>query len=262
MQTVWHLCDHETQSRSLKVTWMGKVQGVLPSCKVCQLSYLQCARKSQCWRFCHIWTVRQLASLTLIDSLFFLCESKVRMLFFFFSLFYFGLLKLVWHSTSTWQPQTPPGMPHHTVPHQQQCPDSSLTFHVPRSKPIWTHFEQVGQTWFMQSEHPCKHVWAVQGTPAGVGGHSGACDSQPDPVHAEEIPGSYWFSRRTIPMLISMPFSCKILPNGTVFLDKELFDPYQLQNEISWTCCFLLLNFWTSVKLWNKSNMRFFIWIQ
>ena len=34
VETVWHCCDLEIQSRSLKVVWMGKAQWVLPSCKV------------------------------------------------------------------------------------------------------------------------------------------------------------------------------------------------------------------------------------
>ena len=46
-ETVWHCCDLEIQSWSLKVAWMGKAQQVLPSCKVWHLLYLHCLRKLQ-----------------------------------------------------------------------------------------------------------------------------------------------------------------------------------------------------------------------
>ena len=45
VKSVWHCCDLQIQSMSMKVVWMGKAQGVLPSCKVCHLSYLQCQKK-------------------------------------------------------------------------------------------------------------------------------------------------------------------------------------------------------------------------
>ena len=45
VKTIWHCCDIEILSRSLKVVWMNKAQYVLPSWKVWHLSYLQCPRK-------------------------------------------------------------------------------------------------------------------------------------------------------------------------------------------------------------------------
>ena len=33
VKTVWHCCDLEIPSRSLKVVWKGKAQSVLPACK-------------------------------------------------------------------------------------------------------------------------------------------------------------------------------------------------------------------------------------
>ena len=40
VKTVWHCCDLEVQSRSLKVVWMGRAQSVLTSRKVWHLLYL------------------------------------------------------------------------------------------------------------------------------------------------------------------------------------------------------------------------------
>ena len=40
VKTVWHCCDPEIQSRSLKVVKMGKAQWVLSPCKVWHLSYI------------------------------------------------------------------------------------------------------------------------------------------------------------------------------------------------------------------------------
>ena len=50
-KTVWHCCDLEIWSTSLKMVWTGKAQWVVPSCKVWHLSYVWCLSKSQCLSF-------------------------------------------------------------------------------------------------------------------------------------------------------------------------------------------------------------------
>ena len=53
VKTVWHCCDLEIWSRSMKVVWTSIVQQVVISCKVWQLTHLLCLRKSQRKSCCH-----------------------------------------------------------------------------------------------------------------------------------------------------------------------------------------------------------------
>ena len=73
---------------------------------------------------------------------------------------------------------------------------------------------RVVQVCWRQSECLCKCVWVVLGT-QGVVGHPSTNDLQPDPVHAWEMLDSYWFSRRTHPLLIRVSLSCKIPSDWT-----------------------------------------------
>ena len=167
----------------------------------------------------------------------------------FFAVF-FQASNVAWRCISTWQCQTWCSMPHHTVSHQQHHPNSpllALASQVPRYKANQTHFGWVGQTCSRQSEHPCKFTWVVPGTPAGGGGHPSASDSQPDPVCAQQMLSTYWFSRtHLLPICVSL--SQKILTDWTVFLYKKSvkiinFDLNQLQNKIWWIWFFAeLLN--------------------
>ena len=112
-------------------------------------------------------------------------------------------------------------MPHHTLPYQQQRPNSFLACHVLRFKPLachvlrfkpsQTHLGQVGQVSLRQSECLCKSARVIPDTPAGVGGYPSTSGSQPDPVHAKEMLSSYRFSWRTLPILLCFSLSCKIL---------------------------------------------------
>ena len=47
--TVWHCCDIEIWSRSLKVVWTGKLQWVLTSCKIWHLSHLSFGVWQNCY---------------------------------------------------------------------------------------------------------------------------------------------------------------------------------------------------------------------
>ena len=145
--------------------------------------------------------------------------------------FYFAILFRAWNilrCTSTQLCQTPCSMQHHTVPRIQQCPNSPLAFHVLKLKPKQIHLERVGETFSKQSKYPCKCAWVVLGTQAGVGCDPNACDSQPDPVHAWEILGSYWFWTRTHPLLMCMSTSHKIPSDCTFFLTRRVLKSWTL----------------------------------
>ena len=101
------------------------------------------------------------------------CSKKKRM---FFPVL-FRATNVVWHCTSTRQRQTPCSMPHHTVPRQQQRPNSPLAFNVPKLIPKQTHLKRVGETCSRQSERPCRRACVGSGSQAGVGGHSSTGDS-------------------------------------------------------------------------------------
>ena len=103
-----------------------------------------------------------------------------------------------WHCTSTRQRQTPRCTPHHTVPRQQQRPNSLLAFHVSGFKSEQTHLEWVGEMCSRQSERTNESAWIVSGTQAEVGSHPSTGNSQPDSVHVWKMLSSYWFSRRII----------------------------------------------------------------
>ena len=143
--------------------------------------------------------------------------SKRKHIFRFVFAVLFQASNIAWCCVSTRQHWTLCSTLPHAVPCQQQCPNSPLAFHVPRFRSNWTHLGRVGQMCLRLSEHPFKCASVVQGTPAGVGGHPCKTDSQPDPVHANEMLSSYWFWRRTHTLLICLSLSFKILTDWTVF---------------------------------------------
>ena len=76
-----------------------------------------------------------------------------------------------------------------------------------------------------------------------------ASDSQPDPVHASKMLGSYWLSRRTETRITQSQNNDWL----NLLLDEKNvqilnFDLHQLQNEIWWT--------WFLVKLSNNSILK------
>ena len=81
----------------------------------------------------------------------------------------------------------------------------------------------------------------VSGTQTGVDGHPSASDSQPNPAHAWEMLGSYWFSR-THPWQMCVSLSHKILTDWT----------------FSWMGRVLNHKIWPeSVAKWNTMNLIF-----
>ena len=148
--------------------------------------------------------------------LFFFLSLFFFFLFFFFFFFFAVLFRasnVVWHCISTRQ--------QHTTPYSSSPTTASrfsLAFHVPRFKPSRTLLGWVGQTCSRQSERPWKLARVVWGTraPAGVSDHPSASDSQSDPVHAQEMLSSYWFSRRTNTLLIWVSPSRKTRTDWTV----------------------------------------------
>ena len=106
--------------------------------------------------------------------------------------------------------------------------NSSLAFLVQRLTPKQTYLERVGETRSRQSERPCKCAWVALGTKAGVGGHPNASDSQPDPVHASEMLGSNWLSKRTHPLLMCVSLSRKIPSDWTFYWMRRVFKSWTL----------------------------------
>ena len=126
----------------------------------------------------------------------------------------------------------------HTVPRQKQRPNARLAFHVPRLKPRQKHLERVGEMCSRQRERPDKCTWVVSETKAGVVGHPSPSDSQPDPVHAYEMLGSYWFSRRTHPVLMCVSFSRKIPSDWTFSWTRRVLKSWTL----TWINCKMKYN--------------------
>ena len=69
-------------------------------------------------------------------------STVVSILFKYTNTYFFAVLfwtpNVLWPCASTRQCQTPRNTPHHTVPRQQQCPNSPLAFRFPRFKPKHT----------------------------------------------------------------------------------------------------------------------------
>ena len=77
------------------------------------------------------------------------------------------------------------------------------------------HLGTIGETCSGQSERPWKCARVVSGTQTGMGRHPSASDLQPDQIYAWEVLSSYWFSRRTYPILTCESLSRKIPSDWT-----------------------------------------------
>ena len=153
----------------------------------------------------------------------------------------------MWHCTSR-QCQPACSTPHSSSPTTTSKIPPWLSTALDSNKRTWNEVDRRDRG---RVNTPCKCAWIVSGTQPGVGGHPYASDLQPDPVHACQTLGSYWFSRRTHPLPLCVPLSRKIPSNRT--LDEKSvktmnLDLNQLQNEIWWT--------WFSAEFSEKFNSK------
>ena len=109
---------------------------------------------------------------------------------------FFHASNVVWHCNSAWQCPAPCSTGHHTAPPQQQRPNFPPGLLCPKTSTKQTHLEGVGETSNFKADWTPLQM-CMSCFRHSSGGHPRANDLQPDTVHAWEMLGCYWFSRRT-----------------------------------------------------------------
>ena len=155
--------------------------------------------------------------------------NKKRSFFLFFS-FFCCFISRIKRCMELYFHMTAPDPMQYATPHSSSSTTRSKILPWPS---LSTPLERQGETCSMQSERPCKCAWDVSGTQTVLGGHSSTSDLQRDPFHVSELLVSYWFPRRTHPLLMCACLICKIPIDWTFSWTRRVLKSWTLP-WISW----------------------------